>query len=320
VSGKVITIVVPVFNEADAIGPFLSSVFDAGIDSSIELEVLFVDDGSIDRTVEAINVGIDAGRPVRLISLSRNFGKEAALTAGLDHATGDAVVPMDVDLQDPVELLPLFVAKWREGYDVVQARRSARPDDNMLKRVTASAFYKLFNRLSATPISENVGDYRLMDRRVVQALSEYREVNRFMKGLFASAGFRTATIDYVRPRRLHGTTKWSFSRLWSFALDGLLSFSSVPLKIWTYLGVAFAAVSLLYGVFIAMRAILGVADVPGYSSLMTAVLFMGGIQLISLGVIGEYIGRIFLEIKHRPIYIIKDRKNVPEKASAPRWT
>jgi glycosyltransferase involved in cell wall biosynthesis len=240
-----------------------------------------------------------------ILELSRNFGKEAALTAGLDAADGDAVIPIDADLQDPPELIAAMVAAWRAGAEVVLARRSDRSSDRLVKRQSATLFYRLHNRLSKTKIPENVGDFRLIDRVVVEALKRLPERQRFMKGLFAWVGFRTVTIDYVRAGRAAGRSKFSGFALWNFALEGFTSFSTTPLKIWTYLGAASALFTLAYAAFIIIRTILRGNDVPGYASLLVAVLFFGSVQLMSIGLLGEYIGRIYLETKQRPTYLIR---------------
>lgn len=240
-----------------------------------------------------------------IVDLSRNFGKEAALSAGLEHATGDAIIPLDADLQDPPQLVSALIEKWEEGYDVVLARRVDRSSDSFLKRVTAGAFYNVINRLSDVDIPHHVGDFRLMDRRVVDVLKSLPEARRFMKGLFAWAGFRTITVDYVRPERNLGTSKFSGWKLWNLALEGITSFSIVPLKIWTYIGFLVAACSFIYGSFIVGRTIIFGVDVPGYASLTSIVLFMSGLQMIGLGVLGEYVGRIYLEAKRRPPFIVR---------------
>jgi glycosyltransferase involved in cell wall biosynthesis len=300
-----VSIVVPVYDEAGAIEPFVAAVSAAveGVDA--DFEVVFVDDGSTDETTDEVRtVSRRSSVPVRLVALSRNFGKEAALTAGIDAARGDAVIPMDVDLQDPPELIPQFIGKWREGYKVVYGRRMDRASDSWMKRSTAGAFYRLFNSMSQTDIPPNAGDFRLIDRAVVDALHEYRERTRFMKGLLSFVGFKTCHIDYSRPARKVGRSKWNYWKLWNFALDGILSFSAVPLRVWTYVGALIAGLSFLYAVFIIMMTMIFGTEVPGYASIITIILFMGGIQLISLGILGEYIARIFLETKQRPIYTI----------------
>jgi len=299
-----VSLVVPVFNEREVLKTFLektSAVMDA---AGLAYEYVFVDDGSRDQTLPAL-IALSADNPrIRIVGLSRNFGKEAALTAGIDHMVGNVLVPIDVDLQDPPELIPRFVERWREGYDVVYGLRGRRDEDSPAKRITAGGFYRVFNRISPTPIPDNAGDFRLMDERVVAALRLLPERNRFMKGLFSWVGFRSAAVTYARPARAAGQTKWNVRKLWNFALDGLVSFSTLPLRVWSYVGVAISLLSFLYGAFIIARVLLFGKDLPGYASLLTVVLFLGGIQLLSLGVMGEYIGRLFIETKRRPIYVV----------------
>jgi glycosyltransferase involved in cell wall biosynthesis len=301
-----VSIVVPCFNEADGIDQFrttLLPVLEAIPD--INWEIICVDDGSTDATLPAlIAIAADDGR-FKVVELSRNFGKEAAMTAGLDAAKGDAVVPIDADLQDPPELIGQMIAAWRAGAEVVLARRSDRSSDGMMKRKTASWFYALHNRMSKTQIPENVGDFRLLDRVVVEALKTLPERQRFMKGLFAWVGFRTVTIDYARAPRAAGATKFSGLALWNFALEGLTSFSTAPLKIWTYIGAGGALLTFLYILFIVIYTIVHGTGVPGYASLLVVVLFLGSLQLMSIGLLGEYIGRIYLETKQRPTYIVR---------------
>lgn len=301
-----IGILVPVFNEEAAIESFYRAVRPVLDKLGCAAEIWFVDDGSRDGTATAVR-SLKARDPdIRLIRLSRNFGKEAALTAGMDRIDTDVVVPIDVDLQDPPEVIPDMVARWREGHDVVYAIRSDRSSDTAAKRLTANWFYRAFNFVSHDPIPLGAGDFRLIDRRVVKALRRLPERNRFMKGLFAWVGFSSVGITYVRAPRSTGQTKLSWRRLWHLALDGITGFSTLPLRIWTYLGFLVAALAFAYGLFILLRTLVFGSDVPGYASLMVAVLFLGGIQLISLGVIGEYLGRLFLEAKQRPIYVVDD--------------
>ncbi|WP_286178285.1 glycosyltransferase family 2 protein [Rhodopirellula sp. JC639] len=301
-----LTLIVPVYNEEDAIEPFLSSVSEKLGGVASDLEILFVNDGSTDSTIVVLREISKRDDRIRIIDFARNFGKEAALTAGLDFASGDVVVPIDVDLQDPPELIPTFLDKWREGYDVVYGVRRSRAGDSRAKRITAGAFYRAFSKLSKTDIPQNVGDFRLMDKRVVVALRSLRERNRFMKGLFAWTGFRSIGVPYERPSRKVGVTKWGWWKLWNFALDGFVSFSTVPLRIWSYIGGCVASLAFLYATIIIIRVLLYGIDVPGYASLLTVVLFLGGMQLLSIGIIGEYIARLFEETKQRPIYIVGD--------------
>lgn len=301
-----LSLVVPVYNEAEAIDLFLHRVREVLTDNNAwRVEIVFVNDGSHDATQEVL-LHAQATQPgIRIVELSRNFGKEAALTAGLRHASGQVIVPMDVDLQDPPELIPRMIELWRQGYDMVLARRTDRSTDSWAKQVTAHYFYRLHNRIAEPPIPENVGDFRLIDRAVVEALNELPESRRFMKGLFAWVGFRVASLDYERPRRAAGTSKFSGWRLWNFAVEGLTSFSTAPLRFWSYLGGVVAGLSFLYGLFIAVRVMLHGVDVPGYASLFVAVTFLGGLQLVGIGVIGEYLGRTYMESKRRPIYLVR---------------
>jgi glycosyltransferase involved in cell wall biosynthesis len=238
--------------------------------------------------------------------LSRNFGKEAALTAGIDAARGDAVIPIDADLQDSPELIVRLVEEWKRGFEVVLAKRADRRADSFAKRLTALLFYKVHNSISEPVIPENVGDFRLMDRKVVDAIKQLPERRRFMKGIFAWVGFRSTTIEYVRDPRIAGASRFSAWKLWNLALEGITSFSTAPLRIWTYLGLAVASLAFVYAGFIVMRTVIHGIDVPGYASLLAITLFLGGIQLIGLGVLGEYLGRVYSEAKQRPIYIVRD--------------
>lgn len=302
-----LTILVPVYNEQDSIAPFVAALTPVLDGITRDWEILFVNDGSRDATIAEIRAA--HGRDPRIVAIdfSRNFGKESALSAGLDHARGKAVIPMDVDLQDPPEVIPEMVARWREGAEVVLARRENRDSDTRLKRVTANMFYAMLARLGDTPIPRNVGDFRLIDARVVEALRSYGERERFMKGIFAHVGFKTATVNYVRPRRAHGETKFRPVQLYNLALDGIVSFSTFPLKIWTYLGFAGAFLALAYTAFIVGRTLVSGVDVPGYASLMVVVLMFNSIILIGMGVQGEYIARIFAEVKARPLYLVRER-------------
>lgn len=306
---KLLSIIVPVYNEQSSINPFLISLNESLNSIGIDIEILFIDDGSTDETFKEIKKHKAQDARIRCVKLARNFGKEAAMTAGLDYAQGDAVIPIDVDLQDPPHLIQEFVRYWREGYDTVYGMRANREEDGRSKRASAGLFYYLFNKLSPTPIPENTGDYRLMSRRVVDAVKEMPERNRFMKGLFAWPGYPSIGIKYDRPARFTGKTKWNFWKLWNFALDGLTSFTTWPLRVWSYVGITISAISLIYMTVIVIRtAILGV-DMPGYASLMSVILFLGSIQLISIGVLGEYIGRVYFECKKRPIYFVEEYSN-----------
>jgi glycosyltransferase involved in cell wall biosynthesis len=302
-----ISLVVPVKDEEHAIVPFVAAVSPIldQVSNGEDWEILFVDDGSTDETVAAVTA-MHLGEPrVRGISLSRNFGKEVAISAGLDHARGRAVVPIDVDLQDPPEVLVAMVEKWREGYEMVLGVRRTRTSDSLSKRLTADLYYRAHNWMSHEKIPENAGDFRLLDRKVVEAMRSLPERNRFMKGLFAWAGFRQATIEYDRVERTVGSTKFNYWKLWSLALDGITAASTAPLRIWSYVGASIAFLAMCYAVFIAVRTLAFGVDMPGYASLMVSVLFLGGVQLISLGILGEYVGRILTETKQRPLYVVR---------------
>lgn len=304
----VLSVIVPVKEEEAAIAPFVARVapiLEALVGQA--WEILFIDDGSTDMTMAAIAATRVHHPRVRVLSLSRNFGKEAALSAGLDHATGDAVVPMDVDLQDPPEILAQMVVKWREGHDVVYGIRKSRSSDRIGKRVTAGMFYRAHNWLSRDKIPEHAGDFRLLDRRVVDVIRAMPERNRFMKGLFAWGGFRQVGVEYERAQRATGRTKFNYWKLWTLAVDGITSSSTMPLRIWSYIGGTVALVAMAYAVWVAISTLVFGSNVAGYPSLFVAVTFLGGVQLISLGVLGEYVGRILIETKQRPIYVIRDR-------------
>lgn len=309
---RVVSLVVPFYNEGDgveyffqAIVPVLDSVAD------IRFEVVCVDDGSRDDTLPRLVALIARDRRFRVVELSRNFGKEAALTAGIEVARGDAIILIDADLQDPPELIPTLIVEWQRGAEVVLARRKDRAADSFMKRKTAELFYRLQNRLSGVAIPENVGDFRLMDRVAVEAMKTLPERHRFMKGLFAWVGFKTVTVDYARKSRVAGATKFSGWKLWNLALEGITSFSTLPLKVWTYVGLSGALVTLFYGIFIVLRTLIYGRDVAGYASLLVAILFLGSLQLISIGVLGEYVGRIYLETKQRPNYIVRKQYEKP---------
>ena len=300
-----ISLIVPVFNEQDVVEIFLEKTSKVMEEARLDYEYIFVNDGSTDDTLVRL-IKLSANNPrIRVINLSRNFGKEAGMTAGLDHVRGNVLVPIDVDLQDPPELIPKFIEKWREGYDVVYGVRTSRDDDSAMKRASAGWFYSLFNRLSPVRIPDNAGDFRLIDERATEVLRQLPERNRFMKGLFAWVGFYSIGVPYSRPARVAGQTKWNFRKLWNFALDGIFSFSTVPLRVWSYVGIVVSLVSFIYASFIVIRTVILGIDLPGYASLLTVVLFLGGIQLLSLGIIGEYLGRLLIEAKQRPVYIIE---------------
>ncbi|MCL6741390.1 glycosyltransferase family 2 protein [Sphingomonas sp. RB56-2] len=305
-----LSLVMPVKDEEAAIGPCLARlipVIEAMDDPAARsFEILFVDDGSSDATLDVIRKANAADGRIRGISLSRNFGKEAALTAGIDAARGMAVVPLDVDLQDPPEALPKMVAQWRQGFDVVYGVRDNRETDSLPKRITADFYYRAHNWLSNDKIPEHAGDFRLLDRKVVEVIRRMPERNRFMKGLFAWAGFKQTAVSYHREERKVGRTKYNYWKLWTLAIDGITSASTAPLRIWSYLGGVVALGALGYALFIIIRTLTTGIVVPGYASLMVAILFLGGLQLLSLGVLGEYVGRILTETKARPLYVVRE--------------
>ena len=303
--GPELSIVSPFYNEEKGIALFFETLIPI-IESEVsDYEIICIDDGSIDSTYKLLKEWHARNEKIKVLKLSRNFGKEAALTAGLDYASGKAVIPLDTDLQDPPQLIPQMLKKWREGYKVVEMTRCSR-DEGFLKNTTASWFYKLINACSEIPISGNTGDFRLMDRKVVDAIKQLPERNRFMKGILAWPGFEKTIIYFARPERAAGIPKQNYKKLFGLAFNGLFAFSMLPIRIWATVGFFISFISLLYGIIIISRTLFLGRDVPGYASIVTIVLFLGGIQLISLGVMGEYIGRIYNETKQRPIYIIEE--------------
>jgi polyisoprenyl-phosphate glycosyltransferase len=305
----ILSVVVPVYNEKDALPELhrrLATVLDC---MPWPCEIIYVNDGSTDPSLQTIQELRVVDDRVAIVNLSRNFGKEIAVTAGLDHALGQAAVVIDADLQDPPELVPALVEKWQEGYDMVCAVRRQRHGETWLKRSTASLFYRVIGNIGETAIPQNTGDFRLLSRRCLDALASCRERRRFMKGLFAWVGFRHAAIYYDRDPRFAGKTKWSYWRLWNLAIEGITSFTILPLKVATYFGLVTAAIALSYGAFIIGQTLVMGRQVPGYASLMVAILFLSGVQLIAMGVIGEYVGRIFVEAKGRPLYLLEDYLN-----------
>jgi polyisoprenyl-phosphate glycosyltransferase len=305
-SGKLVSIITPFYNEEAGVSVFIEEINKLFLQlPQIFFEVILIDDGSTDDTLNNLISITEKDQRFRVIEFSRNFGKEAALSAGIDFARGEAVIPIDSDLQDPPELIIDMIHKWDAGAEVVLARRANRKSDTILKRGTAALFYRLNNMVSNVSIPENVGDYRLMDRVVIDSLKMLPEKQRFMKGLFAWVGFKTVYLDYSRRPRMTGDSKFSGWKLWNFALDGITSFSTIPLRFWTYLGLIVAIIDFIYALTIVIRtAFLGI-QVPGYASLIVVTLFMGGMQLIGIGILGEYLGRLFIEAKNRPVYIIR---------------
>ena len=305
----ILSVVVPMFNEHENIDAFLERIEDV-LAKLVEqfsgsYEIICVDDGSTDGTTENLLSHRERNPSIKILSLSRNFGKEIALSAGLDHTTGAAVIPIDVDLQDPPEVIPILFQKWLEGFDVVYATRGTREVDGLTKRITSSWFYRVYNRLADTSIPNDTGDFRIMDKRVIDALRVLPERNRFMKGLFSWVGFRQTGVEYHREPRAYGRSKWKLWKLWNFALDAITSNSTLPLRMWSYLGLVISILAFGFAAFLIVRFFIMGVDTPGYASLMVTILFMGGINLLTLGIMGEYLGRTYTEVKARPLYLIR---------------
>lgn len=317
-----ISMIIPVFNEEAAIPCFLDTVYPIlDAESAYRFELIFINDGSEDNTLDILLEARDADPRIKIIDLARNFGKELAMAAGFQAASGDAVIPMDVDLQDPPEIIVDFLRKWEEGYDVVLGVRRRRHADTLFKRLTADLFYRIFNALCGKRLTPNAGDFRLISRPALDALNNLPERVRFTKALYAWVGFRKTAVEYDRPARMNGTSKWNTWKLWNFALDGITSFSTLPLRIWSYLGMLIAFIGFAYAAFLTFRTLIFGRDVPGYTSLMVVMLVLGGLILISLGVIGEYLGRVFEETKGRPLYIARNYigfDDVPESCRLSR--
>ncbi|WP_052469255.1 glycosyltransferase family 2 protein [Pseudomonas massiliensis] len=299
-----ISLVVPVYNEEQAIELFYQAVERMAAQRPYRFEILFINDGSTDDSAQAVERLMGNKLDVVLVNLTRNFGKESALLAGLEHSRGDAVIPLDVDLQDPVELIPELIERWQQGADIVLAKRADRSTDGLLKRKTAGWFYKLNNAISDNRLEENVGDFRLLSRRTVEHIKALPERNLFMKGVMQWVGGQRAVVEYTRPERVAGTSKFNGWKLWNLALEGITSFSTVPLRVWTYIGALVALGALMYSAWVVVSTLLWGNEVAGYASLMATLLFLGGVQLIGIGVLGEYIGRIYAEAKSRPRYLV----------------
>lgn len=312
-----LSVVVPVFNESANIEPLCDRLVPILERVAASWEVVFVDDGSEDDTLSAIRARNAAEPRIGAVSFSRNFGKEVAIAAGLDHARGRAVVIMDADLQHPPEVIERFVARWREGYVMVYGQRTSRADESAVKRGFARLFYRLFDSFTHMHLPEGAGDFRLIDARGVEVLRGLSERSRFSKGLYAWIGFKTIGIPFVVEERRHGATKWSFRTLFRFAFDGITAFSTVPLRVWTYLGGLISVLAIAAAAYFAVRTLLFGVDVAGYPSLIVSITFLGGVQLMSLGIIGEYIGRIFAEVKRRPLYVVAERIGDTAEASPP---
>ena len=301
-----LSIIVPFYNEADSLQRFFDVIIPILRDMNITYELICINDGSKDNTLDLLIQKKQQIKNIKIINFSRNFGKDAALTAGLDFAQGKCVIPIDSDLQDPPDLIPEMFDKWKSGFDVVLAKRVQRSTDTFMKRTTACLFYKIYNLLSGIKLPENVGDFRLLDRKVVNAIQHFSERTRFMKGIFAAAGFKTSVIEYERPLRCGGQTKWNYWKLVNYAIHGITSFSIVPLRAAMFLGFTVTTLAFCRAIWICFKVLFCGIDVPGYASLMVAMLLLGGIQLITLGIIGEYVGRTYEESKKRPIYIVRD--------------
>ncbi len=308
-----ISIVIPMYNEEEMIQTLFDTLEPVLEQLSERFEIVCINDGSKDMTLPLL-LEAHKERPfVKVIDLSRNFGKERALSAGLDFAQGDVVIPFDADLQDPPELIGKMLEKWREGAEMVVAVRTDRGSDGWFKQFSAKSFYKIAGKLSETPLPYNAGDFRLMDRRVIEALQQLPERTRFMKGIFAWLGFRQATVEYTRPKRAFGTTKWSFWKLWNLGLEGIFSFTTLPLRIWTYLGSGVALAGVAYAAYLTARTLIFGSDVPGYASIMVAVLVFSGLNMFGLGILGEYVGRVFMETKQRPVYLVREAVGFEKK-------
>lgn len=302
----IISLVVPVFNEEDAVPIFHQAIKTNQELAAYDMEIIFVNDGSTDDTAQVVKKILQDEHNIKLINFSRNFGKEPALFAGLQHAQGDVVIPIDVDLQDPIEVIPRLIEKYLDGAEVVLAKRVDRVSDSWMKRRTAEAFYWVHNKISKPKIESNVGDFRLMSSKVVDEIIKLEETQLFMKGILSWVGFKTEIVEYTREKRVIGDTKFNAWKLWNLAVEGITSFSTVPLKIWTYIGLVISLCSFLYAIAIIIDKLLFGNNVSGYSSIMVSLLFLGGVQLIGIGVLGEYVGRIYMESKKRPRYIVSE--------------
>lgn len=303
-----LSLIVPMYNEQEMVPVFFARAEEV-LCGRFSYEYIFVNDGSRDGTLAALKNLARRYPQVKIISLSRNFGKEAAVTAGLQAAAGQAAVILDADLQDPIELVPVFWEKFQQGYENVYGQRTDRRADSFFKRFTAQAFYKVYNKVADFPMPYNAGDFRLLSRRAVEAVAALPERERFMKGLFSWVGFKSIAVPYCRRPRAAGRGKWSYWRLWNFALSGLASATSLPLKLWTYAGMAVALFAFVFAAWIAYKKLVWGNPVSGYASLMVTILFFSGVQLITLGIIGEYLSRIFTEVKRRPVYLIDEKIN-----------
>lgn len=304
---KTITVLIPAYNEEEVLQPLYERLGKIASETpTYNFEFLFVNDGSTDHTLEMLRTLAKKDSRVSYVNFSRNFGKEIAMIAGFDHAKGDAVVVIDADLQDPPELIPKMIEYWEEGYDDVYAKRKSRAGETWFKKKSSEWYYTLLQKVSRVPIQRDTGDFRLLSRRAVEAMKEFRESERYTKGMFSWLGFKKKEILYNRDPRLAGETKWNYRKLTNLAIDGLTSFTTAPLRVSALLGILVSIFAFLYILYITIKTLLFGTDVSGYPSLMAAILFFGGVQLLSLGIIGEYVGRIFNETKHRPLYFVEE--------------
>ena len=311
---KLVTIMIPAYNEEKVL-PKLFNRLDklSQNESNYLFEFLFINDGSKDSTMKLISEKSTIDNRISYINLSRNFGKERAMLAGFDYAKGDAIVIIDADLQDPPELIPNMISLWEEGYDDVYAKRESREGETWLKKATSKWFYSILDKISSIEIQRDTGDFRLLDRRVVEALKTLRESNRYTKGMFSWVGFKKKEITYKRDPRAAGETKWNYFKLFNLAIEGITSFTTSPLRISFIFGLLISSVAFFWILYLLIRPLFGVPTGGGYSSLMSVILFLGGVQLLAIGIIGEYIGRIFIETKNRPVYLIQDKKEYDRK-------
>jgi glycosyltransferase involved in cell wall biosynthesis len=306
-----VSVVVPVYNEQDVIVPFVKKLAETLAELSNQIEIIIVDDGSRDQTVAAVQA-LPSDYHVKLLGLSRNFGKETALTAGIDHAKGDVVILLDADFQHPVEVLTVFLQKWAEGYDMVYGERCGRESESVAKRNFARLFYWVMQKITSINIPNNAGDFRLMDKKIVEAIKQFPERTRFMKGLYAWVGYKSIGVPYEVQERAAGQSSWGFTRLTELAITGITSFSDVPLRVWGLIGFIISLTSFVYAIYIVTVTMIYGADLPGFPTLVVAIMFLGGIQLLSVGILGEYIARIFTEVKQRPKYLLQTKEGFDE--------
>jgi len=315
-----LSLVVPMWNEEESVDIFFERVVPIVESITESYEIICIDDGSSDSTLALLTKHRVRNPQIKVLSLSRNFGKDVALSAGLDFSRGQAVVPMDVDLQDPPELIPQMYRRKQEGYDVVLAVRKSRDSDNWFKRKTARIFYRVHNSVAEITIPNDAGDFRMLDQKVIEVLRHLPERTRFMKGLFAWVGFTTSTLEYERQPRAAGKTKWQFWKLWNFALDGITASSTLPLRIWTYFGVLISVFAFLFASYLLIETLLHGNEQPGYASTMIAILFLGGINIMATGILGEYLGRVYVEVRNRPLYIVRETHGFDSSVGEENWT